>query len=195
MNMRQSSEWAWNFLRGKGWKPVGGEVWDSTDFGSWKNRTGLLLQALFPLGDRESSLAIWQTGRRAGPASEPEAAPSSMTVTPATTDEAIEFAPALSPDGRLLAFLREGERGYDLLVKQVGGGSALTVAQGVAEGAGLSWLYGGSALTWSPDGQEVAFIRHVPHPDGGVRPVIATRRVKKGARSASTRSRNSGVSQ
>jgi Tol biopolymer transport system component len=96
-----------------------------------------------------------------------------MTVTPVTTDETIEYAPALSPDGRLLAFLRESEPGYDLFVKQIGGGEPLRVAQGVFGGAELSWLSFASVLTWSPDGQEVAFIRHVPHPDGGVRSVIA----------------------
>ena len=43
---------------------MGGEVWDSTDFGSWRNRTDVLLEALFPR-DRalgSNSLARWQTG-------------------------------------------------------------------------------------------------------------------------------------
>jgi len=62
MNMRRSSRWAWDLFRSKGWEPIGGEVWDSTDFASWSNRTGLLLQALFPLEGAGDQLARWQTG-------------------------------------------------------------------------------------------------------------------------------------
>ena len=61
MNMRASSREVWNFFKDKGWDPVGGEVWDSTDFGSWRNRTGTMLGALFPLEGAESTLAVWQT--------------------------------------------------------------------------------------------------------------------------------------
>ncbi len=31
-----------------GYEPVGGEVWDSTDWAGWRNRTGLVLEFLFP---------------------------------------------------------------------------------------------------------------------------------------------------
>lgn len=61
MNMRASSREVWNFFKKKGWDPVGGEVWDSTDFASWRNRTGTMLETLFPLEGAESSLATWQT--------------------------------------------------------------------------------------------------------------------------------------
>jgi hypothetical protein len=40
---------------------MGGEVWDSTDWGSWRNRTGVMLEALFPLAGTESGLTAWQT--------------------------------------------------------------------------------------------------------------------------------------
>jgi len=61
MNMRQSSHWAWEFFREKGWQPIGGEVWDSTDFASWRNRTAALLESLFPLDSSADPLALWRT--------------------------------------------------------------------------------------------------------------------------------------
>ena len=61
MDMRASSKQVWDLLTEKGWEPIGGEVWDSTDWASWRNRTGTMLEALFPLDGAESSLAVWQT--------------------------------------------------------------------------------------------------------------------------------------
>jgi hypothetical protein len=62
MNQRYFSRWAWDFLTDRGWKPIGGEVWDSTDFASWANRTDVLLEALFPLEGSGSQLEVWRTG-------------------------------------------------------------------------------------------------------------------------------------
>jgi hypothetical protein len=62
MNMRHWSREAWNLLRARGWKPIGGEVWDSTDWASWRNRTGVMLEALFPMEGVQPNLAAWQTG-------------------------------------------------------------------------------------------------------------------------------------
>lgn len=64
MNMRMWSRAAWDLLRERGWKPMGGEVWDSTDWASWRNRTGVMLEALFPMEGVEATLAVWQTGGR-----------------------------------------------------------------------------------------------------------------------------------
>jgi outer membrane protein assembly factor BamB len=66
MNMRQSSRWAWDFFTERGWQPIGGEVWDSTDFASWRNRTGVMLEALFPAMEGANSLESWQTEARTG---------------------------------------------------------------------------------------------------------------------------------
>ena len=63
MNMRASSRWAWERFEAGGWRPMGGEVWDSTDFASWTNRTEALLAALFPAGESDGGLAAWLTGR------------------------------------------------------------------------------------------------------------------------------------
>ncbi len=63
MDMRRSSRWFDALLRQRGWQPIGGEVADSTDFASWRNRTDLLLEALFPI-DGETppvGLARWLT--------------------------------------------------------------------------------------------------------------------------------------
>ena len=62
MNMRASSRQAWQLLRERGWEPAGGEVWDSTDWASWGNRTGVMLEALFPMEGMESRLGEWLTG-------------------------------------------------------------------------------------------------------------------------------------
>ncbi|MDH3403539.1 MAG: PQQ-binding-like beta-propeller repeat protein [Acidobacteriota bacterium] len=62
MNQRKFSRWAWDLLSEKGWQPIGGEVWDSTDFASWANRTDVLLEALFPLTGAATKLPLWQTG-------------------------------------------------------------------------------------------------------------------------------------
>jgi outer membrane protein assembly factor BamB len=62
MNQRKFSRWGWDLLSGKGYEPIGGEVWDSTDFASWANRTDVLLEALFPLEGVETKLSLWQTG-------------------------------------------------------------------------------------------------------------------------------------
>ncbi len=65
MDMRQSSRDAWSLLTERGWQPAGGEVWDSTDWASWRHRTGVLLETLFPLagGMPSPGLATWKTGR------------------------------------------------------------------------------------------------------------------------------------
>jgi len=65
MDMRTSSREAFDLLAGRGYEPMGGEVFDSTDWGSWRNRTAVLLESLFPLeGEGPSpALARWRTGR------------------------------------------------------------------------------------------------------------------------------------
>ena len=63
--MRASSRKAWDLLIGRGRQPSGGEVWDSTDWASWRHRTGVLLETLFPLTGEAPSpgLDAWKTGR------------------------------------------------------------------------------------------------------------------------------------
>ncbi len=48
-----------------GYDVIGGEVWDSTDWAGWRNRTDLVLEALFPSasGDAPTGLAGWLVER------------------------------------------------------------------------------------------------------------------------------------
>ena len=64
-DMRDSSRKAWEILVDRGYKPMGGEVWDSTDFVSWRNRTDVMLEALFPIDAdaKPARLGAWRTGR------------------------------------------------------------------------------------------------------------------------------------
>lgn len=71
MDMHASSVWLDGRLRARGFQPIGGEVADSTDFASWRNRTDVLLESLFPVpGLSGSGLAAWLiTTEPAGPTS------------------------------------------------------------------------------------------------------------------------------
>ena len=53
-----------DLLRERGYDPIGGEVWDSTDFGSWRNRTDVLLESLFPMDAATATVPVarWSTG-------------------------------------------------------------------------------------------------------------------------------------
>lgn len=64
-DMRDSSRKAWEILVDRSYKPMGGEVWDSTDFVSWRNRTDVMLEALFPIDPdaKPARLGAWRTGR------------------------------------------------------------------------------------------------------------------------------------
>jgi Tol biopolymer transport system component len=77
-----------------------------------------------------------------------------MTATLVTSDDAIEAVPALSPDGRFLAFLRQEEEGWNLYVKQIGGGEPIRITEAD---------YGD--LAWSPDGNQIAFHREIETED------------------------------
>jgi hypothetical protein len=61
MNFRSSSRQAWDLFTERGWQPMGGEVWDSTDWASWRHRTGVMLETLLPLPGVTTALAAWQT--------------------------------------------------------------------------------------------------------------------------------------
>jgi Tol biopolymer transport system component/DNA-binding winged helix-turn-helix (wHTH) protein len=62
-----------------------------------------------------------------------------------------EFDPALSPDGKLVAFSRHDGEDEDIFVQQVGSGDALQLTH--------TRFARNGAATWSPDGRHIAFIR------------------------------------
>ncbi len=76
-------------------------------------------------------------------------------VVPLTTAPGYEGDPALSPDGRQVAFVTE----RDLYVKLIDGGQELQLTDNVEEEM---------RPAWSPDGSRIAFVRHVQE-DGEIR--------------------------
>ncbi len=83
-----------------------------------------------------------------------------LRVVPLTSLSGAESDPALSPDGKRLAFCWDGDGEPGLYVKRIGGDQPVRVGNGPA---------GVFSPTWSPDGREIAFLRHAevgkPHGD------------------------------
>ena len=89
---------------------------------------------------------------------------SGIEVLPLTTDLGDEAEPALSPDGRFVAYVADKRglhRDYDLYVKQIDGGEPVRVATCDPSADCFS-------PAWSPDGQHLAFLKRQPGepPDG-----------------------------
>jgi Tol biopolymer transport system component len=98
-----------------------------------------------------------------------------------------DFEPQISPDGRLLAFVRSGAHSYgnqDVWVQPVSGGEARRLTFGKYAFA--------IALSWTPDGAEIVFSTHgsvirmarVPLAGGAPQPVVG---VGEGATDSSIR--------
>jgi Tol biopolymer transport system component/predicted Ser/Thr protein kinase len=107
---------------------------------SWLLAAALLLVAV--------GLGTWMRWFRANPA--PGAAPK---VVPLTTYPGRQESPALSPDGKQVAFSWDGEKGdnFDIYVKLVDAGTPLRLTSNPAVDTGPAW---------SPDSHRIAFIRH-----------------------------------
>ncbi len=73
-------------------------------------------------------------------------------VHPLTTYAGLEYEPALSPDGKQVAFAWDGDRkdNFNIYVRLVDGGAALRLTTAAAAD---------HSPAWSPDGSEVAFLR------------------------------------
>jgi hypothetical protein len=56
-DLRESGREMRTLMQARHCEVVGGEVWDGADVGSWRNRTHLLLAALFPAGDDTTLVA------------------------------------------------------------------------------------------------------------------------------------------
>jgi dipeptidyl aminopeptidase/acylaminoacyl peptidase len=87
----------------------------------------------------------------------PRELPPPLRVRPITTEPGPEWAPALSPDGHQVAFVKPLDGRLALYVKLIDGGDPLLVSQGDEDTFGPAW---------SPDAREIAFVRHVEG-DGG----------------------------
>jgi Tol biopolymer transport system component/DNA-binding SARP family transcriptional activator len=64
-------------------------------------------------------------------------------------DEGLELDPAISPDGKMVAYTAAAGDRFELFVRQVQGGRAVAVTEGMP---GSHWL-----PRWSPDGSRIAF--------------------------------------
>jgi Tol biopolymer transport system component len=105
----------------------------------------LLFGAVLAAGLVAVAASIWLTRTRESPQ-----ASASPRPTPLTSDVGIERNPALSPDGRQIAYVSSGAGGLDLYVKLIGAGQPLQLTSTPA----LEM-----SPTWSPDARFVAFLR------------------------------------
>jgi eukaryotic-like serine/threonine-protein kinase len=95
-----------------------------------------------------AGVALW---RRQSPApSSGVANPRGTVLTPLTADSGLSYAPALSPDGKLLAYAsdRSGEGNLDVWVQQIGGGEPVRLTRHEADDYEPSF---------SPDGTLIVF--------------------------------------
>jgi hypothetical protein len=89
--------------------------------------------------------ARWMTFRPAGPAAPPE-----LTLRRLTSDERLSFAPAISPDGKLVAYTsnRADPDHFDIWVQPIDGGGAIRLTDDPAN----HW-----SPTFLPDGSQIGF--------------------------------------
>jgi Tol biopolymer transport system component len=105
------------------------------------NRTRLVVRSAGVIVTVAAGFMLWKG--RAVPAL--EAGASTMVV--ATPD--LEYTPAISPDGKFIAYTAETPQGHKVFVRQVSGGRA-TVLSAEVPGNHLG-------VSWSPDGSQIAF--------------------------------------
>ena len=81
-----------------------------------------------------------------------DAAPAAARPVPITRFLGSEVDPAISPDGKLVAFAWNGESGdnFNIYVRSIDGSAPLPLTNDTA---------GDFAAAWSPDGQRIAFVR------------------------------------
>ena len=83
-------------------------------------------------------------------------------VTPVATSAALEMAPAVSPDGKFVAYMQGAPGSFRIMVRQIAGERATMVSGELTSGSHEN-------PRWSPDGSQIAF-----EANGGVYVVPAT---------------------
>jgi serine/threonine protein kinase len=116
---------------------------------------GLVLVVIFTT----IALTVWRA----------ESPPPAPRIVPVTTMAGGETTPTLSPDGNQVAFSWEGEKKSDstaanrsIWLKSIGGSADV---RQLTSSPGDDW-----APSWSPDGQQIAFLRHMrgPYSEGAI---------------------------
>ena len=117
--------------------------------GARPTRVALVAGVVVGLG-----VTVWLLGPRLGLGSSNEtvsAPPITIgAATPVTTDDGLEILPALSPDGKLLAYAAGQATGMRLYIRPVAGGRTITLSEG-PDAAEFQ-------PRWSPDGSQILFI-------------------------------------
>ena len=115
--------------------------------------TGALLLVVAAVG---AMLWLWRTSGAAL-----RAPASGAVLTPITADSGLSCDPALSPDGKLLAYAsdRSGDGNFDIWVQQVGGRESVRVTRHAADDYEPSF---------SPDGTLIAFASQRQGPQAGI---------------------------
>jgi Tol biopolymer transport system component/DNA-binding winged helix-turn-helix (wHTH) protein len=126
------------------------------------NRRGLAIALVAAVTIAAAVMLFWAKGSRAKQTPPDRSLTRGVpTVVPLTTFRGDEFTPALSPDGKLVAFCwtAEDRRSINIYVKQVEVGSPIRLTYGPGREGGPSW---------SPDGRYVAFWRGGEPQDAGI---------------------------
>jgi Tol biopolymer transport system component/DNA-binding winged helix-turn-helix (wHTH) protein len=97
-----------------------------------------------------AAAGVWMARITSG-STAPSAVAASLRTVPVTTFPGSELTPALSPDGKQVAFAWDGDgKQWDIYVKQLAGGDPVRVTTDPAPEFGPAW---------SPDGSRLAFLR------------------------------------
>ncbi len=99
-------------------------------------------------------LVVLQSGRSSGNNADGAPPIAIGAAAQVTSDDGLEIDPALSPDGKLLAYAAGKATGMRIYIRPVAGGRTLTLSEG---GAALEYR-----PRWSPDGSQILFLT----PDG-----------------------------